>query len=332
MSVLDNIVLVSNSKLDTWKECEVKYYLSYEKAYRPHGTSPALAFGSAWGAAMDTMWAVGSSNPDAPNETVAGLAHEAFLSSWIERDMPMGQDLQALILEGSRQWQARNPAIAETMLINYATRRLPVIRKMELLEVEKPFAVPIDSDNPRLFYVGKMDKVYRDKTQGGVYGIDHKTSSAYRVGGPFQYGFLNSFSPNSQMDGYLYYLRYKYGTEARYIYIDAALVHKTHHAAFEMLPVHRTLEQLNKWLQDTVEYTKRIARAHEQDVFLANTRSCHNYTGCQYLDICKAVADPRTMKEPMDGFFVSNETTAERLGIDLEALEQVVQEAQSNGV
>lgn len=211
--------------------------------------------------------------------------------------------------------EMRNGHTATEMLFNYIETKRPMLSRkdFELLEIEKPFAVPLDPDDPTLIYIGRWDKVFR--YQGRIYIGEHKTTSLFKKDGPFQNQFVDSFSPNSQIDGYLYAASHTYGKELKACWIDAALVHRHEHDGFRFIPIERQFAQIETWLWETQYWISQIQANHEAyrglndrsseylPVFPKNTVSCTQYGGCPYLDLCKMWSNPEAHDTPM-GYMV----------------------------
>lgn len=200
--------------------------------------------------------------------------------------------------------EIRNGQTAMEMLFNYIEERRPMLSRsdFELLEIEKPFAVPLDPDDDRLIYIGRLDKVFR--YQKRIYIGEHKTTTLYKRDGPFQSAFVDSFSPNTQVDGYLYAAYHTYGKEFKAVWIDAALVHKDVHDGFRFIPIERQFAQIDTWLWEArywiaqIEANKDAYNAINDRntdylaAFPKNTVSCTQYGGCPNLDLCKMWANP----------------------------------------
>lgn len=252
--------------------------------------------------------------------------------------MAVTQDTMDIVKEGMKAFQAyweenaisaelfesdnggrpeiRNAQTAMEMLYNYVEERKGMLgsRDFELLEIEKPFAVPLDPDDQSLIYIGRLDKVFR--YQKRIYIGEHKTTSMYKREGPFQNAFVDSFSPNSQVDGYLYAAYHTYGKEFKAVWIDAALVHKDIHDGFRFIPVERQFSQIDTWLWEVrywisqIEANKEVYRdisgtpgiGHNSNPYLPafpkNTVSCTQYGGCPYLDVCKMWSNPEEYDKP----------------------------------
>ena len=329
--------LYDNTKISTFRGCKRFYYYRHERDWVTDNTAPALAFGSAWHSAMDVAWTIASERPALSLDSIVALSYEAFVARWTEEGMlhpdEIGPDEAAQLLP-------RTPMVAMEMLYEYTEERLRLFRHptFRLIAVEQPFAVPLDPGDPSLFYVGRFDKVYEH--EGDVLIGEHKTTSLYRKNGPFMNSFTESFSPNSQIDGYLYAGHMLYGKRMRRLMIDAALVHRDVHDGFRFLPIERQFAQLEAWLWETRSWiaeieANRSALQYQQSerylhkvepnymaAYAKNTSACTNFGTCQYIDLCKMWSNPMDKDLP-DGFKESHwspfdELKLEKLGFKKE--------------
>lgn len=288
-----------NTKVSTHRNCPRKYYYRHVEHLQGDGKSPALSFGLGWHDANDVMWAGLQAQ-----ENHVDIIKKAFLKwheRWTEDGFP-GMD--SISPEEEKELKARTPTTALQMIEAYVATRGNQIgpgAEFELIAIELPFAVPIYPDREDIWYCGRLDKVVRDR-HGGIYIIDHKTTAMYKREGGFRAAFLDSWSPDSQMDGYAFAAHMLYGDEFKGVYIDGALVHKTQ-TEFCMIPVRRGIEQLDCWLWETRKEIESIKENMMQlknaqgktfmPAFEKHTDRCFDYAApCIYTDLCKGSANP----------------------------------------
>lgn len=309
------ITLFDNSRISTFKVCPRKYLLEHVYGWRPDEKSVALTFGSGWHAAMDVVWRAATENLN-DRSTVRSIVDEAcnaFAVEWIKGGMPHPDELSSDDLDNL---SPRTPPIAREMLHGYIEARKHIFQdpSFELLAVEQPFAVPLDPNDPSLFFVGRLDKIFRWRKAVRV--NEHKTSSLYKKNGPFRSDFVDQFDVNSQIDGYIYALRSQYKKEAAGVWVDGALVHKTDHNGFLFIDQNRTDAQLDSWLWESHGYIDQIEgnkaayneRKNDDTEYLAafprNTTSCLMYGRCSMLDICRTTSNPAKLNGPPLGYHV----------------------------
>jgi hypothetical protein len=283
-----------NTRVSDYKTCPRKFYLRHKLDLVPDGTAKALIFGLSWHDAMDVVWGMAQDNSNS-NEKIAKAALHKFVETWKENDLPF-----PVPMEQVQAFGFRTPMVAAEMLINYIDQRITFMHQCEVIAIEQPFAVNLFQDRKDLKYIGRFDKVVRHP-EYGILLIEHKTTSAYAKIGGFRSDYIASWSPNSQIDGYLHAAHMLYGKEVRGIWVDAALVHKTVHNKFKFIPIDRQFAQLDAWLHETRDWIGRIEREEEQangnayGGYPKNTGSCNHWAGCSYRDLCKFIAEPRDL-------------------------------------
>lgn len=325
-----------NTRLAAGKRCLRKFYYRHVVDWNTTSFQKHLAFGSAWHAAMDSIWTQMSQKPNRNSMTqeIAEEAYSAFIENWMENN---GPDPKELGPEELKELAPQHPLIALEMLYEYVDARRPFFNDptFELIDVERPFAVPLDPSDDTLFYVGRLDKVFRKN--GLIHIGEHKTTSMYSREGQFRGIFIDSFSPNSQIDGYLHAAHMLYGEKASSLWVDAALVHRTVHDAFKFIPIDRQDTQLDAWLFDTrwwigtiEDNWNRIEKLKSKEIdspymeaFPKNTEACQDYArNCPYIGICKMIPNPLKEQRTPDGFVEDKWSPFERLELEKIGLEK----------
>lgn len=301
--------LYSNSSLSDYKTCPRLFFYKYIMEWRASGEEIPLIFGGAWHRAQDAIWRGFADKLD--KRQIIQNAYDAFVREWVEAGLPPPNQMG---LEAIHKYGARTPMQAHEMIIAYVHKRAAMWEggEIELIDVERPFAVPLDPEDETLFYVGKIDKVIRRRNKFG--GIEHKTTSSYKKEGGFKNAFLDSYHLNAQVDGYLYALHMTYTAEDIFgVWVDAALVHKSEEE-FKFIPVEKQIASLDQWLGETRAWVGAIendmadaALLDERDPYMVqfkrNTDSCVDFNRtCAFMDICKVKPNPIGM--PMPSGFV----------------------------
>lgn len=311
---LEKLRLYDNTRISDFRRCPRFYFFRHVMHWKLSSVSElALIFGGGWHAGMDELWrGVAAAEPEID---VLNSAYDAFVSYWVEHGMDHPSEID---LERGKELSPRTPMIAREMLGAYYTKRVSAIRELQILEVERPFAVPLSPTDETLFYVGRIDKVV-SPSRGAIRGIEHKTTTSMRLGGQrrddhrISGAFLDSFSPNSQVDGYCYALHLLYPDKRSDVWVDASLVHAKGED-FQFIPIDRRMAQLDSWLYETHRWIEDIEReklrlreCSEADTFMAafpkNTNSCFDFNRpCPYLDLCKARPNPLSYGEAPPGY------------------------------
>lgn len=316
MTIKRPLRLYDNTRLSDYKRCPRYFFFRHCQGWVLDGPAKAaLVFGGAWHAAMDRLWECVAARQT--RDDVISAAFGAFITYWIKEGMAPPQEID---LNLSNELMPRTPARALEMLEAYYDARQRFILDVEILEIERPFAVPLSASDPSLFYIGRIDKIVRADSKS-IRGIEHKTTTAMRLNHRKEQHiapmFMESFSPNSQVDGYLYALHILFPEPNIDVWVDAALVHKLGED-FAFIPVERQMQMLDMWLWEThhwvaqIEENKaRLEKASEADRFLAafpkNTNSCFDFnTQCVFLSLCKARSNPLTWPEAPNGYKVDH--------------------------
>ncbi len=313
---MKEIVFLDNTRISLVKECPTKYLLKSKLGWVKDGMKAALDFGGSWHEGKAEIfqrvqqmrnYSEPVSPPIPPPEywiRIHEQAYEAFLAEWVKRGMPRPEDNPELM----EQIFPRVPGIAKEMLWNYIQQEKQWIWEVEILDIERPFVVPLfETDTKRIFLVGRRDLTYRDST--GVWAKEHKTSTLgasekkmKQTGAIFQYKFLTSFNMSPQVAGYTFSLKLEYGTEARGVMIAGDLVHKKFQDKFLNIPVWKDDPWLEGWFNNTIWWIKQLFEIEKSDYYPHNETSCENQYGtCEYRDICETCSDPRLLSQvPVD--------------------------------
>jgi hypothetical protein len=307
----DNALYFDNTRISAFFKCPRSYYFRHVRHWRREGNKVALAFGGAIHSAMEVIWD-NAKKVDTPNELLQ-LAMEAFYAKW----QAEGFSLDTIDLS-----EKRNPGLAMDILAAYLDQYLSWLRGIEVLAIEQPFVIPVmhmEEEDLYVHYIGRWDKVWKDKN-GCIFVGEHKTTSLYRKAGNFAKEWIESFSPDNQVDGYSYAAYSVYGDAVRGVMIDGILVHKTVRA-FTRIPISRSMKNLDAWhwgiqywINEVIENHKMLGaareamEAYEEIAFLPcfpqRTEHCaHKYGQCQYLEICKYLdANPERVITPPVGY------------------------------
>ena len=118
--------------------------------------------------------------------------------------------------------------------------------------------------------------------------------------------FVQSFSPNSQVEGYMYAVRFlqsqgdlpdqPFGG----VYVDASLVHKTSFY-YKRIPVYYDDMLVAEWLDDVRYWHKCFQDSRSDGVFPRATNNCFNkYAQCSYLHLCRTQPSQQHWNDTFD--------------------------------
>jgi len=254
---------------------------------------------------MDVVW--GSAHREITDTQLVKEGLEAYQATWVAGGMPAAKDMTP---DQQTEFAPRGPFIAAETLMQYVLQRRKFIRDSEILAIERPFAVPIyEEEDAPIMYIGRLDKVVRHKVEGTIV-VEHKTTTQFYKTSGLRQSFVDSFSPNSQVDGYLHTGNILY-QNLRGVWIDVAVFNKTVHDAFKFLPIDRQFAMLNSWLHETRNWIERLENDKQTfktgglgKSFPKNTDRCGDYGGCPFTDVCKFYPDPSAIAGAPPGFKV----------------------------
>lgn len=289
-----------NTRISTYKTCPRAHFIRHIMGWRRTGTAAPLVFGSAWHDAQDVVWQFGKKFNA---QDLAEVASMAFNKTWEESGFPVD-----IPLESESFYLPRTPSIAREMLYEYCEARSKMLQGCDVIAIEPPFAVPVP-DMPGHWYIGRLDKVIDYNGQRLI--IEHKTTTAYATIGNFRTEFIDSWFMSAQVKGYQFGGGLYYGN-INAVWVDAALVHKKVHNAFKLIPISHNFVLLKEWIEGTKRWISDMSAEEDAwaaageltpGMFKKNEESCFGkYGACQFIDICRSVADPSKLDEPPPGF------------------------------
>ena len=285
-----------NSTLEAARTCLRYYYFKHIRKFNPIGLRPPLIFGSSWHTAMDFFWPAASKGEK--KEYIIEGSFSSFMEFWNESKISEVMDDIDLY--------PRTPTKAHEVLIAYYNQYGEDLKRYEILSVERPFIIPLTDDSQKLMYIGKLDKVTREIRTEETNIWDHKTASLLGQ------MWVNTFSPNSQMDGYHHSGKMEFGKSFNNIYIDGVQIHKTKKPEFQRLIISRDISRIEAWLWETLEkiseiqYNEELLLSYREGgkhlnflpAFPKNCKMCANQYGkpCVYRDICVYQNNPEDME------------------------------------
>jgi hypothetical protein len=312
-----------NSMLSSFKECPRKFYLRHVRGWTRSGISMPLTFGLSWHNAMDTLWLNYGKVSD---KELIERAFQSFIETWTSEGLPHPDQMT---IDDITRFEPRTPYIAKEMLHAYLNARRPTFNNpsFRLEHIEQPFAVPLyPATSSNIWYIGRLDKVFNLNGQR-VIG-EHKTTTEYKKDGGFKTSYLEGWSPAAQIEGYLYAGNLYFDGGVRYVWVDAALVHKKEHGFFKFIPIAVNFAAVDGWLWEVREWVSQVSLEKEKltdatltngsqlQCFRRNTDSCvGKYGPCSYLEVCRSITNPQLQEQPPEGYKVEFWQPFEILGI-----------------
>ena len=255
-----------NSMLEDYRRCPQRFYNRHYRGLSRIGEeSSALDFGT--------------------------LIHKSLDILWAERDLK--KSLQFLmenyhIIGDEKRSLARGLAI----LRQYAKERNALMDEFEVIECEFTFEETYlgDLGNTTFNYRGRIDKILLHKTDGFIYGVDHKTTSLAND------AMLNAWSLSPQFIGYSRKIHNKYPNASDTFFVDAIKINP------------KTTELI--WLPIKIERDLRLRHRDQINMEIKQLRSCLEHKSwpmsaphgctffmrlCEYFPLCSHSPDVREM-------------------------------------
>lgn len=297
------ILTYDNTRISSFKNCPRHYQLKHVLNWETSGTKIALVFGGAW---HEGMAAILNHKDSHEYGALLEIAMHYFEQEWIKRGLP---------LDTSTFDDHRTPGLANDMYANWLDQYWEWLQRIEVLETEAPFCVPLFSKNQcpycmeilsnsywklnshclhchnpltEVYLIGRRDAVYREN--GDIWVLETKTSSLYTKEFGFQYKFNEGFHIDSQVDGYYYTTILTYGDCAG-VMINACQTNKyAKGKVFKMYPHTRSFESLyayfrevGLWINDLLTKTNK-----GPEFFPRQSKACSTpYGFCSFYDVCR---------------------------------------------
>lgn len=259
---------IDYSQLECYKACPRKYYNKYKQCLRKQ-VEDIRDVDTKFGKAIHS-----------------GL--EEFYKTWTLEPMYAG-----FLKHFSVNFKGENVKTVEhglKALELYYNQYVLQDKDFEILDTEVFDSVILDNG---IKYLVKIDLVF--KHMNNVYFMDHKTT------GRLTPHWWDNFDLSSQLTGYTYYTKKKYG-QCSGGWVNAINVgfrsrkYKDEPAGFyckfERDIFNRNKEQIENWERELLIWTDRLT--NDKD-FPMTTSSCSNYRGCSFKQLCVSVYDESLM-------------------------------------
>jgi len=299
--------ILDSSKLDTFTQCNRKFFFEYILGWRLDIPAHDLHFGESWHKAREHQLIHGYKDIEG--------AYNAFITEYRKKFEP----------ETDSIYRPKDPTGAMNALIALSNNYSLDLYENEVVELdgkkmtEISGTVPID--NGRVLHY-RMDSIMRRHSDGKIFSWDHKTTHEKWLHGrqwaeSFHLGIQNGtythclycMFPIEEVLGVEFY-----GVGFNYLLRGSKERSAGYHASFRKVPAFKTPEQMNVWLwnindiyDDVEREMERLDRCKEGDTvmtaFQQRPHSCTAYRGCPYHDFCLSWSNPlQQCYEPPLGF------------------------------
>lgn len=258
-----------STSLGYLKECPRKYFLTMIEGWRKKDESVHLIFGSHFHKALerfDLFKAQGADDEEAIDASINLLLQETF--GWVSNHPNKNRD--TLLRSVIWYWEQYPKDIAKTVLLGNGKPAVELSFRFDT-------GIPCTSDVDYMLS-GHMDRLV--DFDGTRYVMDRKTT-----GGSLSSYYFNQYNPDNQMTLYSLASKIVYDMPVAGVIIDAAQI-AVGFTSFARGITTRSEGQLNEWMQDLDIWFTTAAYYAEKNLWPMNEKSCNNYGGCAFKDIC----------------------------------------------
>lgn len=267
-----------STSFGTFKECPRKYYYTMILGRQPRDESVHLVFGAHYHKALevyDHMRSRGKSHDDAQLEAV-----RYCLEGTVTR-LPSG---------GFRPWmsdsQHKNRWTLTRSVVWYLEQfkddpleTIQLANGKPAVELSFRYDSGIPSpDGSNFYFCGHIDRLVRADEQINI--LDRKTTKNTIYPETFQ-----KYSPDNQMSLYDFSGQVVWKVDVKRIILDIAQVAVTF-TRFQRGFTHRTPKSREEWYGDANIWLAFAGECAVQDYWPMNDKSCNNYGGCPFQEIC----------------------------------------------
>lgn len=270
-----------STSLGLFKECNRKYYYSILEQWTTRVQSEHLTFGIAAHKAREYYYI----------DRAAGLTHEAALQSAAEATLfeawqCVDPDWLPLLPESKKKKDLYHLLM---FLVWYTEHYLDDPLTTYILAdgrpaVELSFKLPtgvVTPEGEQVFLAGHIDRlvIY----EGQLWITDLKTT-----GSSLGQNYFDQYSPDNQMSLYYYAGKHIFHLPIAGIIVDAVQL-LSDACSFQRGFIYRTDAQLDEWFQDLQHHVRlahSLARGRFDTPWPMNDKSCGNYGGCAFRDVC----------------------------------------------
>lgn len=291
-------VRLSNSELQTFKDCRRKWWLTYYRRLQPKykETTGALALGSRIHEALDQYYSKGvpllQAHADLVEHDRILMADQMFGIETLEKEAELGR----IMLEGYLQWVEEEGIDAE----------------LEMISTEEQITAPLFNGEVEL--TGKLDMRVRRKADGVRFFRDFKT-----VGGSLS-DFANLAPMNEQILTYMLLESTKADEEQRVEGGIFTMLKKVRRSAaakppfYDQVVVRHNVFALRAFwnrIHGTIADLMRVRKsldegeAHTFVAYPRPTRDCK--WKCQFFAICPLFDDGSAAEEALSDMFVEGD-------------------------
>lgn len=274
-----------STSLGTFKECPRKYYYTMVLGRQPRAENVHLIFGAHYHKALELYDHIKSAGGDHADGLDAAVRY--CYEATVER-APGG---------GFRPWLSDDPNKNRFTLMRSVVWYLEQFADDPLQTIQLDNGKPavelsfrydsgIQSPSGENFWIcGHIDRLV--EMDGNIHVLDRKTTKQTITHKTFA-----GYSPDNQMSLYDFSANVVYSADVKSIILDVAQVAVTF-TRFQRGHTHRTPKAREEWFQNTSQWLWLAGVCAEQEFWPMNDKSCGNYGGCSFREVCSKGPETR---------------------------------------
>lgn len=276
----------NSSALGTFKECARKYFYSYIEGWTPKGTGIHLRFGRLFQDALDFF----------DKLVIQGEGREDAIDLMVDWVLQMTWDGREPDGSGGTPWETGDAnKNRETLLRSvvwyvdhYAHDSTSTLILSGAPALELKFTMEFPALTPKgepYLMTGHMDRLCQFGDDKFI--MDRKTTKT--TISPY---YFQQYSPDNQMSLYTFAGRSIYDVPVAGVIIDAAQI-AVGFTSFSRGITTRSEGQISEWVTDTTYWLRLAETFAEANYWPMNDKSCHDYGGCPFREVCNKDAAVR---------------------------------------
>ena len=281
--IVPNLQLAWDStSLGAFKECPRKYEYSIVKGYQPRALSVHLIFGLHYHSSLEAYDHARSAGAD--HKTALRAAVKKALSvTW---DSVLGRPWTSDDKNKNRETLLRSIVWYLDQFANDPLETVQLANGKPAVELSFRWQSSYETQDKEPFLIcGHLDRVA--KINGKAWIVDRKTTKS-----TISSDFFAKFTPDNQFTIYTLSAFVVYNMPVEGIICDGAQIAVTF-SRFERQPVPRHKSQIEEWYQELGQWLLLAESYARQGHWPMNDKSCGNYGGCQFREVCSMAPSDR---------------------------------------
>lgn len=264
-----------STSIGALKMCPRYYFLAIICGYQSYHQSIHLTFGLLFHSSLEWY----------DHEKFSGKSHEQALYSTVRKMLTDTWDTENNRPKEMDSTNKSRIGLVRTVIWYLDQFEKDTLQTIRLSNgkpaIEVSFRLETEYKSPtgqRYYLCGHMDKIA--EMDGKNYIVDRKTSAT-----TLSQSYFDKYTPDNQFSLYALAGKIIHSTNMQGIIVDAAQIAVTF-SRFQRQQIYRSDSFLNEWYKDFGIWTSFAESCAKNEYWPMNDKSCNNYGGCTYRQIC----------------------------------------------